>query len=58
MILMNDFKTEPPAIRETMQAAVARVFESGWYVLGRELKAFEREWASICGVDHAVGVLG
>ena len=56
MILMNDFKTEPPAIRETMQAAVARVFESGWYVLGRELKAFEREWASICGVDHAVGV--
>lgn len=56
MILMNDFKTEPPAIREAMQAAVARVFESGWYVLGRELKSFEREWASICGVNHAVGV--
>jgi dTDP-4-amino-4,6-dideoxygalactose transaminase len=56
MILMNDFKAEPLEIREAMQAAVARVFESGWYVLGRELKSFEREWASICGVDHAVGV--
>ena len=56
MILMNDFKAEPPALREAMQAAAARVFESGWYVLGRELEAFEREWAATCGVDHAVGV--
>ena len=56
MILMNDFKAEPPAIREVMQAAAARVFESGWYVLGRELETFEREWAATCGVDHAVGV--
>jgi dTDP-4-amino-4,6-dideoxygalactose transaminase len=56
MILMNDFKAEPPVLREAMQAAAARVFESGWYVLGRELEAFEREWAAVCGVDHAVGV--
>ncbi|MBU2640350.1 MAG: DegT/DnrJ/EryC1/StrS family aminotransferase [Gammaproteobacteria bacterium] len=56
MILMNDFKAEPLVIREAMQAAAARVFESGWYVLGRELEAFEREWATVCGVDHAVGV--
>jgi dTDP-4-amino-4,6-dideoxygalactose transaminase len=39
-----------------MLAASARVFESGWYVLGRELESFEREWATVCGVDHAVGV--
>ena len=56
MILMNDFKAEPPAIREAMLAAAARVFESGWYVLGRELETFEREWATVCGFDHAVGV--
>lgn len=56
MILMNDFKAEPPALREAMQAAAARVFESGWYVLGHELEAFEREWAATCGVDYAVGV--
>lgn len=55
-ILMNDFKAEPPAIREAMLAATARVFASGWYVLGRELQAFEHEWASACGVAHAVGV--
>lgn len=56
MILMNDFRAEPRAIREAMQAAAARVFESGWYVLGRELEAFEREWAATCGVEYAVGV--
>lgn len=56
MILMNDFKVEPPALRDAMQAASARVFESGWYVLGRELENFEREWAAVCGVDRAVGV--
>jgi len=56
MILMNDFKAEPLALREAMQAAAARVFESGWYVLGHELEAFEREWATVCGIDHAVGV--
>jgi dTDP-4-amino-4,6-dideoxygalactose transaminase len=56
MILMNDFKAEPLALREAMQAAAVRVFESGWYVLGRELEAFEREWAATCGVDYAIGV--
>lgn len=56
MILMNDFKAEPSALREAMQAAAARVFGSGWYVLGRELEAFEREWAAICGIDYALGV--
>lgn len=56
MILMNDFKTEPPELREAMLAAVSRVLESGWYVLGNEVNTFEREWAAACGVAHAVGV--
>lgn len=56
MILMNDFKAEPLALREAMREAASRVFESGWYVLGRELEAFEREWAATCHVDHAIGV--
>jgi dTDP-4-amino-4,6-dideoxygalactose transaminase len=56
MILMNDFKAEPAEMRDAMLAAVSRVLESGWYVLGNEVIGFERKWAVACGVDYAVGV--
>jgi dTDP-4-amino-4,6-dideoxygalactose transaminase len=36
--------------------AVSRVFATGWYVLGQEVEAFEREFASYCGVSHCIGV--
>ena len=39
-----------------LDAAYRRVMESGWYVLGEEVEAFERDFASYCGVDHCVGV--
>ena len=41
---------------DELKAAAARVIDSGWYVLGHELTAFEREFAAWCGVGHAVGV--
>jgi dTDP-4-amino-4,6-dideoxygalactose transaminase len=56
MILMNDFKAEPCELREAMLGAVRRVLESGWYVLGNEVVAFEKQWAATCGVTSAVGV--
>ena len=56
MILMNDFKAEPVTLREEMLAAVARVIDSGWYVLGKEVESFEQAWAGVCDVPHAVGV--
>jgi dTDP-4-amino-4,6-dideoxygalactose transaminase len=56
MILMNDFKAEPAELRAAMLEAASRVLESGWYVLGNEVLAFEKQWASACGVAHAVGV--
>ena len=56
MILMNDFKAEPTELRSAMLASVERVLESGWYVLGNEVLAFEKQWASLCGVAHGVGV--
>ncbi len=37
-------------------AAVRRVLESGWYVLGKEVEAFENEYAAWCGSPHCVGV--
>lgn len=41
---------------DELKAAAARVIDSGWYVMGDELAAFEREFAAYCGVAHAVGV--
>jgi len=37
-------------------AAFERVLDSGWYILGEELKQFEQNFASYCGAKHAIGV--
>ncbi len=39
-----------------INAAIARVIASGWFVLGPEVEAFEREFAAASQVSHAVGV--
>ena len=38
-----------------IDAAVARALASGWYILGKEGEAFEREFAAWLGLPHAVG---
>ncbi len=43
-------------IKDEMDAAVHRVLTSGWFILGTETEAFEREFAAYCGVAHAIGV--
>lgn len=53
---MNDFKAEPPELRDAILRAARRVLESGWYVLGDEVAAFERQWADACGTAHGVGL--
>ncbi|MDH3217158.1 MAG: DegT/DnrJ/EryC1/StrS family aminotransferase [Candidatus Krumholzibacteria bacterium] len=42
-------------IRDEIQSALDRVMRSGWYILGREVSAFERAFADYCGVSYAVG---
>jgi dTDP-4-amino-4,6-dideoxygalactose transaminase len=44
------------AHQEAIDAAVRRVLEGGWYILGPEVSAFEQEFAAAMGVGHAVGV--
>ncbi len=39
-----------------VRAAIERVVERGWFVLGPELDAFEGEFAAACGTTRAVGV--
>ena len=56
MILMNDFRGEPEKLKNEMLAAVKSVFESGWYILGNQVKQFEDMWAANSGVKYGVGV--
>jgi len=39
-----------------IDAAIQRVLNSGWYILGREVESFEQEFAAYVGVHHAIGV--
>lgn len=43
-------------LRPELDAAVARVLDSGTFILGPEVEAFEREFAAAVGAGHAVGV--
>jgi dTDP-4-amino-4,6-dideoxygalactose transaminase len=45
-------RDDAPAIR----AAIDRVVNSGWYILGPEVEAFESEFGAAAGAAHAVGV--
>jgi dTDP-4-amino-4,6-dideoxygalactose transaminase len=51
-----DLKARVSAVRGELEAAVGRVLDSGWFILGREGEAFERELAAACGAQDAVGV--
>jgi dTDP-4-amino-4,6-dideoxygalactose transaminase len=41
---------------DELKTAAARVIDSGWYVLGEEVSAFEREFADYIGARHVLGV--
>jgi dTDP-3-amino-3,4,6-trideoxy-alpha-D-glucose transaminase len=46
----------PGANAPEVRAAIDRVIESGWFVLGPEVEAFEEEFAAAAGAAYAVGV--
>src|SRR3954467_2048601 len=52
----NDLRPRFAADPAGYRAAVERVFERSWYVLGPEVEAFEREFAEHLGGGHVVGV--
>ncbi|MEA2537497.1 MAG: hypothetical protein QOF11_1731 [Chloroflexota bacterium] len=43
-------------IRPEIDQAIGRVLDRGWYVLGREVEAFEQAFATYTGVRHCVAV--
>ncbi|MCF6317546.1 MAG: DegT/DnrJ/EryC1/StrS family aminotransferase [Marinosulfonomonas sp.] len=56
MIPFLDLGAAYRELKPEIDAAVARVLDSGWYILGPEVESFEAEWAEYCGASHAVGV--
>lgn len=43
-------------IRQQIEAAITRVIDSSWYILGREVEMFENQFADYCNVKHCIGV--
>lgn len=51
-----DLKASHDELRAELDAAFQRVLDSGWFIMGPELDAFEAEFADYCGAKHCVGV--
>jgi dTDP-4-amino-4,6-dideoxygalactose transaminase len=51
-----DLKQDYLALKEELDAAYSRVMNSGYFILGPELEAFEGEFAAYCGTKHCIGV--
>jgi dTDP-4-amino-4,6-dideoxygalactose transaminase len=51
-----DLRAQYRAVKPDLDRAVLRVLESGRFVLGPEVEAFEQEFAAFCGTSHAIGV--
>lgn len=56
MILPNDFQRQWRDTETTVLEAVRTIGASGWYVLGAQLRAFEKDLAAFWGLREAVGV--
>lgn len=56
MIKFLDLYSINQVHKEELKKAFDRVLESGWYILGNELKQFEKDFAVYCGTKHAIGV--
>ena len=51
-----DFAAPYEELKAELDEAYFRFMRSAWYVLGKEVEAFEQEFAGYCGAKHCVGV--
>jgi len=56
MIKFLDLKNINLKHKSEIKEAIARVVDSGWYLLGEEIKNFEKEFANFIGAKHCIGV--
>lgn len=43
-------------LKADLDAAYEKVIKTGWYILGQEVAAFEKEFSDYCQTDHCIGV--
>ncbi len=51
-----DLRPMHDEIRRDLDAAYQKVMDNSWFIQGKELEAFEKEFASYVGVKHCIGV--
>ena len=56
MIAYSNFAPMHTQIRHELDEAYKRVMDSNWFILGKELKLFEQEYADYCGSKYCIGV--
>jgi len=56
MIKFLDLKAINSQYQSEIEAAIKKVFDSGWYIKGKAVEDFEINFANYCGVDHCIGV--
>lgn len=56
MVPFLDLKAINHTYEKELIEACTKVIQSGWYIQGQECEMFEKEFASYCGVQHAIGV--
>lgn len=56
MIPFLDLKSINSQYRNEIIEAVARVVDSGWYILGNEVSRFEKQFSVYCNTEYAIGV--
>lgn len=56
MIPFNNLAPLHALLRREIETALRHVLDSGWYILGEQVEAFEADFAEYHGVAHAVGV--
>ena len=40
---------------QKLKEALCKTVDSGWFILGKEVRDFERDFAAFCGVNHSIG---
>lgn len=56
MIAYSDLTYIHNEIREEVDQMMKKVLDSNWFILGKEVEEFEKEYASYCGAKHCIGV--
>ena len=56
MIMANNLKRQYDLHAPEYEAKALEVLRSGWYILGNEVNAFEKEWAEYIGSKYCVGL--